>query len=488
MNHGLWIRVWFTSYDHFVCLKPNGFSHFQNIFVFSELNVISIWNLESNYEVVMLMIIKRKRLAVSSKQSFVHRFIFILIDTTADSNELVITEYFFKITFLFFSSLTKSITCFEDLSNDIIYEIFDFLDFRHAYDAFSDVNKRFQNLLTNLTLPIHIDMSSMSKSDFQKYYKQIIIPDTHRIKSLHLSNPFSVNTFLTHNGIVSKLIRLETLVLHDIHSKDLLNLLTYLISLPCLSSLVISNIDEGTTTQNLHHEIFRLPMLKYCKISFNEHLTGPSLPIAINEHSPIEHLIINNRFAVHELMAVLSYTPQLRRLSLGGLWHYLYEQITLCSIKLDHLTHASLNISGISFDVFEILTKHLLFQLQVLYVTAENDKTYLDGDRWKRLILSSMPYLRIFDIRWKYFSLETVYAVDSFIIESFRSKFWVERQWYFTSILGPADDDCYQLFFSTNPYRYNRRSFYLNSICSYYFYFVEENLIHYMEIKPKICH
>ncbi|CAF1936031.1 unnamed protein product [Rotaria magnacalcarata] len=146
------------------------------------------------------------------------------------------------------NSLTKSIIHFEDLSNEIIYEIFGFLDFRHTYDAFSNLNKRFQNFLTNLTLPINIDMSSMSKSDFQKYYKQIIIPNTHRIKSLHLSNPFSIDLFLTHNCIISKLIRLKTLILYDIQSIDFQNLLIYLISLPYLCSLVPMSIRHASDT------------------------------------------------------------------------------------------------------------------------------------------------------------------------------------------------------------------------------------------------
>ncbi|CAF3320695.1 unnamed protein product [Rotaria sp. Silwood2] len=114
------------------------------------------------------------------------------------------------------NSLTNSIIHFENLSNDIIYEIFGFLDFRHAYDAFFNLKERFQNFLTNLTLSIHIDMSFMSKLDFQKYYKQIIIHNTHRIKSFHLLNPFSIDIFLTHNCIISKLIRVETLILYDI--------------------------------------------------------------------------------------------------------------------------------------------------------------------------------------------------------------------------------------------------------------------------------
>ncbi|CAF1083596.1 unnamed protein product [Rotaria sordida] len=361
------------------------------------------------------------------------------------------------------NSLMKFIIHFEDLSNDIIYEIFNFLDFRHAYDAFSNLNKRFQNFLTNLSLPVNIDMSSMSKLDFQSYYKQIIIPNIHRIKFLHLSNPFSIDIFLTHNCIVSKLIRLETLILYDIQSKDLENLLTCLISLPYLTSLVMSNIDEGRVTKNLYHEIFHLPMLKYCKISFNNYLLmESSLHISINECSPIEHLIINNDFNIHELSALLSYTPQLRRLSLSNLWQCSNEQIISCPIKLNHLTHVSLNMNNITFDQFEILIKHLFFQLQVLYITITDDKTYLDANRWERLILSYMPYLRIFDIQWEYFPQKNVYTADIFMIESFRTEFWLERQWFFTSTLESASDGCYRVLFSTNPYRRKSYALYGN--------------------------
>ncbi|CAF1683087.1 unnamed protein product, partial [Rotaria magnacalcarata] len=212
------------------------------------------------------------------------------------------------------NSLTKSIIHFEDLSNEIIYEIFGFLDFRHTYDAFSNLNKRFQNFLTNLTLPLNIYMSSMSKSDFQ---------------------------------------------------------------------------------------------------------------------NPIEHLIINNEFDIDKLAVLSSYIPQLRRLSFGNLFHCSNEQIISCPIKLNHLIYASLNMNNINFDQFEILIKHLFFQLQVLYIKATNDKTYLDPNGWEKLILSYMPYLRIFDIQWEYFPQKNVNTTDIFMIESFRTQFWLERQWFF---------------------------------------------------------
>ncbi|CAF0993178.1 unnamed protein product [Adineta steineri] len=81
------------------------------------------------------------------------------------------------------------LSCFEDLSNELIYEIFELLDFHHVYKAFYSLNARFYNLIFNSTIPIEVNLSSISKSTFQRYNKDIILPNKHRIHSLHLSNP-----------------------------------------------------------------------------------------------------------------------------------------------------------------------------------------------------------------------------------------------------------------------------------------------------------
>ncbi len=51
--------------------------------------------------------------------------------------------------------------------------------------------------------------------------------------------------------------------------------------------------------------IFRLPVLKYCKISFDVTIKTESIPFAINEFSPIEHLVINNDCYYNQFLAIL---------------------------------------------------------------------------------------------------------------------------------------------------------------------------------------
>jgi len=47
------------------------------------------------------------------------------------------------------------------------------------------------------------------------------------------------------------------------------------------------------------------------------------------------------------------------------------------------------------FNQFEQLIKGIFRQLHVLRISTKHDITYLDGNRWEQLILSSMPNLRV---------------------------------------------------------------------------------------------
>jgi hypothetical protein len=115
---------------------------------------------------------------------------------------------FFNIDLLFFSFTEESISIFEDLSNELVYEIFEFLDFHHAYQSFYNLNSRFRNLFVYSNLPIKINISSISKSAFHRYLTDIITPHTNRIQSLRLSNPFAADMSLLLLPLMTNFTRL----------------------------------------------------------------------------------------------------------------------------------------------------------------------------------------------------------------------------------------------------------------------------------------
>ena len=82
---------------------------------------------------------------------------------------------------------------FEDLSNEIIYELFDYLDMCHIYQAFIDLNSRFKNLLMYSSLPLKINIKYLSKSNVQSYYTRFILANINRISFLYLWNPFLID-------------------------------------------------------------------------------------------------------------------------------------------------------------------------------------------------------------------------------------------------------------------------------------------------------
>ncbi|CAF3960234.1 unnamed protein product, partial [Rotaria sp. Silwood1] len=179
---------------------------------------------------------------------------------------------------------------FENLSNEVIYEIFDYLGIYHVYHGFFNLNQRFNNFFINSNLRIQIDISSMSKSNFEQYYKDIILPNKHRMNYLCLSNAFTVDIIFSPPRLISKFLQLEALVLDNIDTRYLNNILHHLIILPQLHSLTNNLIDFIQNSTLFYLQLFRVPKLKYCKIQFESNDDQQLLPRCTDEFSSIEYL------------------------------------------------------------------------------------------------------------------------------------------------------------------------------------------------------
>jgi hypothetical protein len=268
---------------------------------------------------------------------------------------------------------------------------------------------------------------------------------------MHLSNLFIVDLIFSPVRIASYFTRLETLIFDNIKSKYLVNILHHLSSLPNLSSLIIIPIGLSQNRNDIYYNIFRLPALKYCKLSLTERFGSNPLPISTNITSPIEHLVINHHIDLEHLNAILSYVPQLHRLTCHSLDGLYGNQSDTFSVVLNNLTHVSLNMINMSFVQFESMIRNLFNYLQVLRISTNNDREYLNANRWEQLIGSFMPHLRIFDFQ-HINSVENNDEINQ-TLDQFSSPFWYKRKWCFGYQLYLEGYRNRVIFYSINPYR-----------------------------------
>ncbi|CAF4020892.1 unnamed protein product, partial [Rotaria sordida] len=244
---------------------------------------------------------------------------------------------------------------FQDLSNEIFYVIFEYLDIHHVHKGFFNFNKRFKNLLNNSNLLTKINISTISKSDFDYYYRNIIIRNREHINVLRLSNPFTTDIIFSPTNIILKFISLETLILDNIHVKYLNKMFDYLLDLPKFHSLTISFINY-IESLDIFIQIFRLSKLEYCKIIYKIKNNQSLLPIYLTKYdsSCIQYFIINGDFPFNSLHNLLSCLPQLHHLSINSLVNcHNTEREELSPIELKYLKYAFLKLNFIYFYKFE---------------------------------------------------------------------------------------------------------------------------------------
>ncbi|CAF3826583.1 unnamed protein product, partial [Rotaria sp. Silwood1] len=238
----------------------------------------------------------------------------------------------------------------------------------------------------------------MSKLDFKKRSTNIIARYIHRIISLHISEAFFIEYFFTSFPINSSFIHLESLTLDDLDVNNAISILTSLALLPQLFSLTIIFDNCLNEERNICQLIFRLPVLKFAKLLFEDSGDGiPSFPVATSVHqqsSTLEHLVIDNLCSQAMIYTFLSYTPRLRRLSTN--WLSLNVRLPTQLIIPINLTHLSLSHCRLSFDDFESFIATIGSQLELLRISIVNNIASLNAYRWQQLILRHMPRLRTF--------------------------------------------------------------------------------------------
>ena len=291
----------------------------------------------------------------------------------------------------------------------------------------------------------------------QHYLTHIIKPSAYRIELFRLSNPF-IDVSLLLFPLIKKLTQLKTLILNNIESNAIEQIVNHLSSLPLLSSLVIISIELIKNQNIIYSKIFRLLTLRYCQLLIETAPNSKRLSIATNEFSTIENLVINNEISIDQLHVLLTYVPQLRRLTIGHLKeskHNRTEKSSNC------LTHVSLKLNNVSFNDFEMLVTNHFRQVEVSsitmqYIGLDRDSTqYLNADRWERLISTHMLNLRVFDFQQSYRGLDSENECQTFetLINKFNSTFWIKHQWFFDYHYHQITWSNAAVFYSTDPYR-----------------------------------
>ncbi|CAF3442224.1 unnamed protein product [Rotaria socialis] len=339
----------------------------------------------------------------------------------------------------FRQEMDRSITCIENLSNECFHEIFDYLEACEIYEAFSNLNYRFQQLLNSsaLLLKIKFDLST-SEEMFRDNYEQIIVHSRHQIYSIDLW--IMENWFLTMSLclINSSCNRLESLILVGIELDMLRRLLTHYTCLPRLFSLGIDTKFSFTLGElsDIYQLIFALPKLKSVEFStdiFDDSNSTLPLLIATNEQfSGIKRLYIGHACSFKELFSIISYTPELCRLKLSYASDDDDEAYTenVLPISLSKLIDFSIDRYEMRFDGFQWFIKNIFWKLKVLHLNFEyEDIKCFDANQWEQLIRQHLPQLKnIYLTYYERINDEHNILKNAGQLNQFFSSFWTERQ------------------------------------------------------------
>ncbi|CAF3427233.1 unnamed protein product [Rotaria sp. Silwood1] len=277
---------------------------------------------------------------------------------------------------------------YEDLANQVFYEIFEYMDIYHIYEGFFNLNTPFKNSLMHSNVPIQINISTVSQSNFEWYYKNIIVLNIHRINILRLSNPFTVDDVQLLPKSTDKFSPIECLVINNrFRFPSFNNLLSYLHELRHLSIIYLNGFD--------------LKDMEFHSLELDEQLC---LHLQENNLNSVKHLHICSNtasdtfielydFHFEELIDLLHFTPNLYTLKYDLIC---FRQNTATSIQKNEEFYHILDVKNVKrLDIRETYTLEEIKMLVNSFPPLQYFQTRMNKKEIKQIIPFSLSKTNI---------------------------------------------------------------------------------------------
>ena len=350
---------------------------------------------------------------------------------------------------------------FENLPNELLLDIFDYLHAIHLLRAFYNLNGRLNTLSTTSVKGYHLDFRAVSKYDFETIYLQHHRSIIDQVISIHLADddetPNLPQLFFSHHFPVLHFKHLQSLSLYSILSFDTLNnIVLQCHHLPSLIDLKFLGCRLNNALYSIINPIWTLSKLTGCTID-EDMLEGGCFTQLCETSLSIKSLSIDDVNCDFQCLTnILQRTPRLERFSTKIISIVSVEELTITLPLLTQLT--------LSFRGSLITLRNLFAQMPNLRsLTYNRSFLGLKGDEWEEIFLRYLTKVRSFRLRMNFQFAPTDHIEDKVdeLLATFQTDFWMKKHRWFVRCDWNSHDPFHHASLYTLPYAF--RDFHLTN-------------------------
>ncbi len=346
---------------------------------------------------------------------------------------------------------------FELLANELILDLFEYLDTNDLFNAFYNLNIRLNELLfIHCQFHAHFNFQSISKTNFDRICREYLSKNLNRIKSIHLSDhdntPDQINCFLSYHFQIPQFIYLKSLSLSYISSESIITKI--IIALHQLNHLTHLKMIQYCVDHDLMNngwifdQIWSLKNLNYCYFQRKKYLWNPFFisPIIIS-HSIKSLYLEGFSYNSQELHSLLLHTTNLENLSIEIEHNYGYQEISTNIYSLKRLKLFVQYTPFITNNLLEYMPNLIDLTIELAYIV-------IDGYQWEKIINNHLPNLKKFQMKMEFYLRDHDEKEEQInqLLNSFTNQFWIDQHRWFIQCHWYLSNKPLKAYLYTLPY------------------------------------